>query len=131
MKVALSPVLKAPLEAASVLAPARVRLKSLKVAIPLASVVRASVPPTVPVPLDKPIVTARPDRGLPKLSNTLTVTAGLMIEPAVALAGCCTKLMLAGAAGFTVNKALVALLNPLALAVSCLFVPAVSRRRSV
>jgi len=131
LKAALSPVLTVPLVAASVLFQARFRLKSLKVARPVASVVRASVQLRVPLPLDNPIVTATPERGLPKLSRTRTVTAGLMIEPAVALAGCCTKLRLPGAPGFTVKKTLVALLNPLALAVSCLLVPTESMRRSV
>src|SRR6266568_1417992 len=100
-KSGLWPVLIAPMLAVRFLAPARLMVRSLNVAIPLASVARVVVPLRLPLPLLRLMLAATPETSLPKLSRASTVTAGLMATPAMASPGDCTKLRLAAAAGLT------------------------------
>src|SRR5436309_2469956 len=79
-----------PLEAVKVFEPARLTLRLLKVATPLASVVCGFDPLSVPPPFN-PSVTGTPGTLLVKLSATWTVTAGEIATPAVASLGCCVK----------------------------------------
>ena len=81
----------APVLALRVFAPLRLMLRSSKLATPAASVVRAGVPLSVPVPLFMAVVTDTPGTSLPKVSVTCTVTVGAITTPAVALLGCCTN----------------------------------------
>src|SRR3989442_624708 len=101
-KGGLWPVPTAPVLAVSFLAPARLMVRSLNVATPLASVTRVVVPLRLPLPLLRLMLAATPETILPKLSCARTVTAGLMAAPAMALLGGWTKLRLAAAAGLTV-----------------------------
>src|SRR6266568_503320 len=101
-KSGLWPVLIAPMLAVRFLTPARLMLRSLNVASPLASVTRVVVPLRLPLPLLRLMLAATPETLLPKLSCARTVTAGLMAAPAMALRGGWTKLRLAAAAGLTV-----------------------------
>src|SRR6266700_2036194 len=101
-KGGLWPVAKGPLVAVRFLTPARMMLRSLNVARPVASVARVVVPLRLPLPLLRLILAATPETLLPKLSCVRTVTAGLMAAPAMVLLGNCTKLRLAAAAGLTV-----------------------------
>src|SRR5438445_118858 len=68
--------------------------------------VRVVVPPSVaPFGFVSATVTAvAPAVGLPKASDTRTVTAGEMIAPAMMSVGPCTKLTLDAAAADTVNE---------------------------
>ena len=65
-------------------APAWLTLRSLKVASPVASVVRTSVPVRAPLPERRDIVSLRPIAGVlfPNASCSWTVTAGTMTAPA-------------------------------------------------
>src|SRR3989338_5061844 len=80
------------LDAVRFFEPARLMLKLLNVARPLASVVCCVVPLSTPVP-DNDIVTDTPevDTLLPLPSCNCTVTAGLIVPPAVVFEGCWTK----------------------------------------
>ena len=60
-------------------------------------------PPSVPLPPWAVRVTTVPLTGLLPLSVSLTETA-LMVEPAVVLAGCCTKARLAAPAARLVSE---------------------------
>ena len=81
------------LDAVRIFEPARLMLKSLNVARPLAFVVLVVVPPSTPVPEDNDIVIETPevDTLLPLPSCNCTVTAGLIVHPAVVFDGCWTK----------------------------------------
>src|SRR6266700_1385438 len=98
-KGGLWPVAKGPLVAVRFLTPARLMLRSLSVARPVASVARVVVPLRLPLPLLRLTLITTPETLLPKLSCARTVTAGLMATAAMASPGDCTKLRLAGAAG--------------------------------
>ena len=90
VKALLSTGVAAPLEAVTVFEPARLMLRLLKVATPLASVDCGFEPLSVPPPF-KPSVTAAPGTLFPKLSVARTFTAGEIATPAVASLGCCVK----------------------------------------
>jgi len=81
------------LDAVRFFEPARLMLKSLNVARPLAFVVFGVVPLSTPVPEDKDIATETSgvDTLLPLTSCNCTVTAGLIVPPAVVSDGCWTK----------------------------------------
>jgi len=70
--------------------PARLMLKSLKVARPDALVVCVSVPLSVPVPVVNASVMLAPAIAtlLPLVSCTCTVTGGVIVAPAAVLLGC-------------------------------------------
>ena len=119
MVKALLTTVKAPAVAVKFLLPMRLMLKSAKVAIPLALVAWVSVPDKTPVPVVRVKVTFCPLTGLPKPSNTVTVTAGAMVAPATALLGCPLKLILVAGADVIV-KALLTTFNAPAVAVKFL-----------
>src|SRR5438445_677261 len=96
-----------PLEAVNVFEPARLMLRLLNVATPLASVDCGFDPLSVPPPF-KPSVTGTPGTLLVKLSATWTVTAGEIVTPAVASVGGCVNTNWLGAAAETVNGLLIA-----------------------
>src|SRR6266567_3510773 len=100
-KGGLWPVAKGPLVAVRFLTPARMMLRSLNVARPVASVARVVVPLRLPLPLLRLTLITTPETLLPKLSCARTVTAGLMATAAMASPGNCTKLRLAAGAGLT------------------------------
>ena len=64
-KAELSPLFSAPALAVSFLLPVTLRLKSLNVARPLASVVRVVVPLRLPLPVLRLIATDSPETLLP------------------------------------------------------------------
>ena len=80
------------LDAVRIFEPVRLMLKSLNVARPLAFVVLVVVPPSTPVPEDNDIVIETPevDTLLPLPSCNCTVTAGLIVPPAVECKVSCT-----------------------------------------
>src|SRR5262245_61391732 len=91
----------------------------LNVATPLTAAALTVLEPPAKVPelrvsvtVDVSVVTA-----LPELSRTATVTAGLIVAPAVALLGCWTKASLAAAPAVIVNDVEVALVRVPSLAV--------------
>ena len=96
-------IVKAPLTAGrspalladNVYMPALLTLRPLKVATPFCGV--AVSVPARPLPRVSAIVTGfvAAVTGLPLMSSTATVTAGVMVAPADALEGCCTKASLA------------------------------------
>src|SRR6266566_3072740 len=88
-----------PLTAATVVVPARVPLAGL---VPIASVMLVVAVVTV----------------LPWASWTVTCTAGVIAAPAAALLGCTVKTSFAAAPTLMLNALLVALVRPVAVAVS-------------
>ena len=75
--------------AASIFGPAWFKLKSLKCAMPLASVERVNVPAKVPVPLASEMTIAAFVSGWPLMSNACTWTSGVMFAPGRTFDGCC------------------------------------------
>ncbi len=108
--------------------------RSVKVTTPLTAV-RLVVPCKVPLPALRAAVTTVVLSLLRRLPNWSSIRMTGCCEkatPAVAVEeGCVCKVNRAAAPALTVNTTLVALRKPLALAVSCLFVPAISISRSV
>src|SRR5438034_1187403 len=102
------------------------------VATPLTAVA-VKVPCRVPLPALRATVTTvllSLERRLPKASRIRIAGAGENVAPAFTVAGGCVCMAkLAAGPGFTVKTALVALLRPDALAVSCLSAPVASIRR--
>ena len=78
------------LEAVMFFVPLELMLRSLNVARPVASVVLVVVPLKVPVPVVRVIVTDTPEVEtlLPNASFSCTVTAGVIVCPAVVVEGC-------------------------------------------
>src|SRR5947208_564595 len=102
-------------------------LRLMKVAIPLAAVVCAAPPLSVPPPL-RLIVTEVPLLGLPNASVTSTVTAGENVCPTLTVVGVVLAAVIRYALAvvtLTVNPLDVAPVRPLLLAVRVLLAPAV------
>src|SRR6266850_8141058 len=108
-----------PLVAWSCFVPTRSTERSANVASPTPSVFCDSVPESVPPPL---ITTATdcPETGLPKLSVTLSSTAGPIAAPATVLLGCTWYASAAGAAALIVKLVLATGPRLPVLAESCL-----------
>src|SRR6266571_3257842 len=88
--------------------------------------------PLPPLRLAVTTVVLSPVRRLPKLSSTRMTGCWARITPAVAVAdGWVWMVNRLAAAGATLKKLLSALVNPLAVALNCLFVPAESISKSV
>ena len=92
-KALLEAELNPELDAVKFFEPVRLMLKSSNAATPAPSVVRESVPLSMPVPVVKAIVTVTPALGtlLPKVSFNWTVAGGAITTPAMASVGCCTN----------------------------------------
>lgn len=101
LKLLLAAELNPELLAVNTLLPARLMLRLVNVANPLASVVRVVVPLRVPVPALSARLTLTPllDTLFPSPSCNCTVTAGLSSAPAAALLGPCTNTSCAADAG--------------------------------
>jgi len=81
-------------------------------------VVPESVPPPVLVPIATVTFPPNPVTVLPSPSCTVTVTAGVIVAPAVTLVGCPVKTRRFAAAGSMLNVELLAPVSPVALVVS-------------
>src|SRR5690348_8668031 len=96
-------------------------VRSKNVATPLAAVT-GEVPPSVELPglapSAMPIAPANPVATFPKASSARTFTAGLNWWPATVVPGSVPKTSCVAAAGVMLNDALVAVLKPVALALS-------------
>ena len=106
--------------------------KLLNVATPLVAATVA-VPLNVDVPGFAPIAIAIDAEldvtRLPSASCTCTVTAGVMLAPAVVFVGCCAKASLLAVPAVMLNAPLVAPVRPVLAAASVYAVPDLSRDR--
>src|SRR5262245_8555704 len=75
-------------------------------------IVTESVPPAALLPLATVLLAVELVTVFPKVSCTVTCTAGEMAAPAVALVGCTVKASFEAAAGLMVNPAEVAPVSP-------------------